>query len=105
MSFCYICPDGHRIESPQRADRPLCVECGVPSRRDYHAEGVGLGTGVKVSRDGTMKDQADLFLPTNRELAGPGDPDGTKGMREWRERVTPKESKPYWPGAVDRKTF
>lgn len=76
-------------------------------RRDYGAEGVGLGSGVKVSRDGTVRDSAALFLPDNRDFAGPGDPDGNKGMREWREEHTPRDSnkKPYWPGAVDKRTF
>jgi len=60
-----------------------------------------------VSRDGTVRDQAELFLPTNRELAGPGDPDGTKGMREWHERFEPRSDnpRPYVPGRIEKRSF
>lgn len=60
--------------------------------RDYRAEGVGVGAGVRVSRDGTNLDQARLFLPDNSEFAGPGDPDGKKGAREWLDSHEPKEA-------------
>jgi len=86
-------------EGPQ-APRSIMV-------RDYRAEAVGIGAGVRVSRAGTMKDQRELFLPTNRDFAGNGDPDGTKGMREWRENNAPADgnSKPSWPGQVDKKVW
>lgn len=75
--------------------------------RDWKAEGVGVGSGVRVSRDGTLRDQARLFLPDNDEFKGPGDPDGTKGMREWRETHSPHEtnSQPFYPGTVERKVY
>lgn len=59
--------------------------------RDYRAESFGVGVGVRVSRDGTVRDQARLFLPGNDEFKGPDDPDGTKGAREWLESHQPKE--------------
>lgn len=75
--------------------------------RDYKAEGVGIGSGVRVSRDGLVSDQARLFLPTNDDFKGPGDPDGTKGMAQWRESHAPRpgNKKPFWPGEVERKVF
>lgn len=84
-----------------------CASCGGPIARDYKAEGVGIGAGVRVSRDGTASEMRDLFLPTNDDLKGPGDPDGTKGMREWRENHQPKEavSTPMWPGEVERQVW
>jgi len=80
---------------------------GLPMRRDYGAEGVGLGSGVKVSRDGLVADQAALFLPSNKDYAGPGDPDGNKGMRKWRDSHGPRDtnSKPHWPGQVNKEVF
>jgi hypothetical protein len=81
---CSVC--GNRFESTDRETS----HCGVQAVRDYHAEGVGIGSGVRVSRDGTLREQAELFLPTNRDFAGPDDPDGRKGAREWLETHAPK---------------
>ena len=84
---------------------PTCGQCCLV--RNYQAEAVGIGAGVRVSRDGTAHEQRDLFLPSNRDLAGPGDPDGTKGMRQWREEHQPKEAvaNPLWPGEVEKKVW
>jgi hypothetical protein len=75
--------------------------------RDYRAESVGIGSGVRVSRDGTKLDQARMVLPTERDFKGPGDPDGTKGMREWHDRFEPRADNPapVHPGRIERKTF
>lgn len=108
MTFCFRCPFCEfRVETQTRVPEPLCPLHGASTVRDWKAEGVGVGSGVKVSRDGLLADQARVFLPTNTEMAGPGDPDGTKGMRDWREKHAPKADnrKPFWPGEVERKVF
>jgi hypothetical protein len=99
---CKVC--GARAEVPSR-DAPICCEAQMV--RDYRAEGVGLGSGVRASREPNIHEQAALFLPTNDDFKGPGDPDGTKGMRAWREAHGPREGnkKPYWPGEVEKKVF
>lgn len=108
--FVFVCPeDGFRLETPERDPAPVHqhpnYDCAM--RRDWKAEGVGVGSGVRVSRDGTLLDQAHLFLPDNNEFKGPGDPDGTKGMRAWHERHAPAEGNknPVHPGRVDRRVF
>ena len=108
MTYIYKCQGcGAHYELPIHGfDETNCPRCGKCClRRDYKAEGFGIGSGVKVSRDGTIKDQAKLFLPDNKDFAGPSDPDGTKGMREWRENHTPKGAKPHWPGEVEKKVM
>lgn len=103
-TYCFVCVFcSARFESLHRS--PL--HCGQAARRDYGAEGVGLGSGVKVSRDGTVNDSAALFLPGNKDFAGPRDPDGNKGMRKWRDAHGPRDTntKPRWPGTVDREVF
>ena len=108
-TYVYRCPDcDWSYESREyiiAENRP--IHCDFPVVRDYRAEGVGIGAGVRVSRTGTTQDLAHLFLPTNDEFKGPGDPDGTKGMREWRETHQPKDgnAKPYWPGEVERRVM
>lgn len=102
--YCFKCPQcGTSFESIHREAR----HCNVPGLRDYRAEAVGIGSGVRVSRDGTRMDQARLFLPDNKDFAGPGDPDGTKGMRDWHEKFEPRSDNPspVVPGRIERKTF
>jgi len=117
MTFCFVCDFcGYRVETAVRDPAPYCCHglspiCGedleTPMRRDWRVEGVGVGSGVRVSRTGTSLDQACLFLPDNDEFKGPDDPDGTAGMRRWREGHTPREDNPNpaWPGTVERKVF
>lgn len=83
MVYCFKCKDcGARGESTRALT--WCLECGGDNVvRDWKAEGVGIGTGVRVSRTGTDRDQRDLFLPSAKDYAGPGDPDGSKGIRNW----------------------
>lgn len=108
MTYCFVCwVCKFRWESRFNESSPMCPKCGSEARRDYRTEGVGVGSGVRVSRDGLIADQARDFLPTNEEMAGPGDPDGTTGIREWREQHAPQDdnTKPYWPGTVERKVY
>jgi len=107
MTFCFKCKTcGERWDSTQQLGH-LCP--GSPDVvRDYRAEMVGVGTGVRVSRDGTESEIAALFLPDNDEFAGPGDPDGTKGMRKWHETHQPKEGagdRSMVPGRITRRSF
>lgn len=91
MLYCFICPEcGYRVESTVRDPAPGCLSHDVFMRRDYQTERAGIGSGVRVSRDGTNRDQADIFLPTARELASPDDPDGSKGIKKWNDEHDPK---------------
>ncbi len=92
---CVVCgsqregnsPDGIAVAGSER-----CCEL-MTLKRDFRAEGVGIGSGVRVSRDGTLHEQSKLFLPGNEDFKGPGDPDGTKGMREWHDTHQRKDPK------------
>jgi hypothetical protein len=105
---CYRC--GASLQRPD--DRqPLACPADVYHgymMRDYRAENVGVGSGVRVSRDGTVAEQARLILPDNAQFKGPGDPDGTKGMREWHEKFQPSADNPrpaQTPGRIERRSF
>jgi len=109
MTYLYACENRHRFES-QEHGLMVCPEpgCGRGLYRRYRDEGVGLGSGVKVSRDGTARDMGELFLPDNSEFAGPDDPDGTKGLREWHDTHQPKEGagdRSLVPGRIDKRSF
>lgn len=80
---CRIC--GYRTEGYGPA-----WHCESDMARDYAAENFGVGAGVRVSKTGTNRDQAKLFLPQAKDYAGPGDPDGSKGLRAWNESHGPK---------------
>jgi hypothetical protein len=85
-----------------------CDKCGGAIVRDWRAEGVGVGRGVRVSRDGTNKDLGELFLPGNDEFMSADDPDGTKGMRTWHDTHQPKEGagdRALVPGYIDKRSF
>lgn len=69
---------------------PLCEVCREPLRRIFTLN-LGNVTALKRERErGGPSAVRDLFLPTAKELAGPGDPDGSKGIREWNEAHDPK---------------
>ncbi len=60
--------------------------------RDYRAESVGMAV-VSLARErerGGPSAVRDLFLPTAKDLAGPHDPDGSKGIAEWNDTHDPK---------------
>lgn len=120
--YTYLCPacgESTEVLRPMAVGPPdevLCVmhEGGekVAMARDYQADSPRLGnvSELRNAREaGGLANQAKLFLPDNDEFAGPGDPDGTKGMREWRETHRPKtesgNKKPFWPGTVERKVY
>jgi hypothetical protein len=82
----------------------------VETLRDYQAENAGLGNLQDLKHDremGSSNNAANLFLPENKDFAGPSDPEGKTGMRAWRERHRPRSSnkKPFWPGDVQKKVF
>jgi hypothetical protein len=103
--YCFRGTDcDETLEKHERAT-PVCSH-GVDMRRDWKAEGVGIGTGVRVSRTGTDREMAQLFLPDNNEFAGPGDPDGKKGAREWLDTHQPKEPGGHNPLLeIERRSF
>jgi hypothetical protein len=116
-TYAFLCPacgeqywahvSSARLGPPQEVFCQGAHKETVAMRRDYATENVGVGSGVRVSRDGTNKDIDRLFMPDNKDFAGPGDPDGYKGMRNWRETHLPKDDnyKPRWPGEVEKKVW
>lgn len=106
-TYCFKCRDcGAALTGTDRALNDGAVHCTTPIVRDYRAEAVGIGAGVRVSRTGTQADQARGILPDNGDFAGPGDPDGTKGMKAWHEQFEPKGSRPaQTPGRIERTVF
>ena len=73
--------------------------------RDYGAEGVGIGPGVRASREVLSSDgYRQLFLPSADELRTPDDPTGQAAMREWRETHVPHSKHPIEP-EIERTTF
>ncbi len=111
MTYCFRCPGCEdRFQDSDPDPIRSCPSCGGgPVIRDYRAEAVGIGSGVRVSRGvfDSPQEAADALLPSNKDFAGPSDPDGTKGMRQWRDSHTPHPTnkRPYWPGEVERKSF
>lgn len=104
-TYCFICTKCGTLAT--RGAR-IAPDCHGTMARDWRAENVGIGEGVRVSRTGTQADQARLILPDNAQFKGPGDPDGTKGMREWHEKFQPSADNPrpaQTPGRIARRSF
>jgi hypothetical protein len=118
-TYCFICTacgETYAVHAPMREGAPELLYCSgehkelVALSRDFRAEKVGLGNLLDLKHDregGGPSNMAQLFLPENEDFAGPDDPEGKKGMREWRDKHRPKSSnkKPLWPGTVERKVF
>jgi hypothetical protein len=70
-------------------------------KRDYRAEAAGVQT-LQLKREretGGSSAVRDLFLPTAKDYAGPSDPDGSKGIREWNDThdAAPSNKRPLRP--------
>jgi len=117
VTYCYRCPKcGRQSEAYSRDEDLVCGPCLVNSgrdeaetsvvvylNRDYQAESVGIAMAqLKREREHSKEEYMAKFLPSNKDFAGPNDPDGKKGMRQWREEHNPKSDnkKPWWPGEV-----
>lgn len=107
VRYCYRCPTCGATREVSTREVQVCENLCDEMVRDYRAENVGVGSGVRVSRDGTVRDQARLMLPTNDDFKGPGDPDGTKGMRRWHDRFQPAADnpRPASVGEIDKRVF
>lgn len=116
-SYEFICPFGHTLLAmasieqgpPQEVLCPSCADRGsdIAMARDYAAENVGVAV-AELKRDREARgDEARILLPTNEEFASAKDPEGTKGMRAWREAHEPKtvNKRPKWPGEVEKKVM
>jgi hypothetical protein len=109
--YCFKCKMcGARATSLQVPEGAVWRCCDTPYIiRDYQAEAVGHSIGnLRAEREQGSKAAYDrLFLPSNKDFAGPGDPDGKKGMRDWRNTHQPKAGNkaPRWPGDVDKQVF
>lgn len=108
--YCFRCPSYGCPGTMTTSLEPPHCDHG-PMTRDYRAEGVsvsGAVSALKAEREGAGLDEVKrLMLPSNKDFVGPGDPDGTKGMRQWRDDHQPKagNTRPSWPGEVERKVF
>lgn len=107
-TYCFKCPEcgapytGSSVELPG-----ICIDCKVGLLRDYRAESVGFATAsLAHEREFGMKSHQSQFLPTAKDYEGPSDPDGQKGLRAWRESVTPKpENKRPVNVGLDKKVW
>lgn len=109
-TYCHSCKNcGYSVQLvgiQVWGDSP-CPACGVDAmRRDYRAEGVGVQV-VQLQRERERGGRAavrDTFLPTAKDFESPGDPDGSKGIRNWAEEHGPREgnTKPLYPDIPKR---
>lgn len=117
-AYSFICPAcGHTTEvrAPMSEGPPVEVACPahdnrdgfIAMKRDYQADRPGLGNITELRTARENGDTSSLFLPTNKDFASKSDPDGTTGMREWRDNHAPRSSnkRPAWPGQVERKVY
>lgn len=105
-TYCFVCRIcGLLAESRSNSLAGTeCPDCGIAAwKRDYRAENVGIGAGVRASR---MVDAADI-LPSAADFASPDDPDGTKGLRQWNNDFAPApgNKNPKRPGGRAIKQF
>lgn len=106
-TYCFRCPECNERFQVSSRDTRECSQ-GHEMVRDYQAENVGVQVAaLKTEREEGKEGLKRLFLPHNDDFKGPGDPDGTAGMRQWRETHQPKagNKNPAWPGHVDKKVW
>lgn len=95
MQYVYKCKAGHvaEVSYPMGEQPPtLLCECGADATRFYRAEGKRLNGMAQMKMERDPSYDPTLFLPTKKDFAGPGDPDGEKGMNQWMEDHRPADS-------------
>jgi hypothetical protein len=101
--YCWVCRTCGAQTHSNTNETPPEHNCpdGTPAvKRDYAAENVGIGEGVRESRrELSNSGYRDLFLPTAEDYMGPDDIDGQKGLRKWADEHGPREDnkRPMWP--------
>ncbi len=93
-TYVWKCPECVGRETTHEQDVPPVHQHAERTvlLRDYRAELVGVSIGpLKLEREqGGSTVIRDKFLPTAADYAGPNDPDGSKGIREWNDTHDPK---------------
>lgn len=95
MTYCFKCRVCGRTATHSKTNWSVACPCGREMSRDYRAEGVGATGLVQLKRErdiGGREAYRDQFLPTAKDYAGPGDPDGEKGIRQWNDEHQPHSS-------------
>ena len=98
------------VQAPIEAgpgDPPVCGYCGNPLRRVYSLA-LGNRSQLQLERDrGGSGAVRDMFLPTAKDFAAPGDPDGAKGLREWADTHEPKagNKSPTYPAGIPKRSY
>jgi hypothetical protein len=92
--YVYRCSAGHRFESYAHGATQCPEHFNTELTRDYRAEGVTPNTAALARERGGQDIEwfKQNFLPTADEFAGPGDPDGSKGLTKWNDEHGPKDS-------------
>jgi len=59
MTYCFMCPEcGAKYTSTARDHAGICIECKIGLARDYRAEAVGVGSGVRQVTKGVQEARA-----------------------------------------------
>lgn len=97
-TYCLKCPEPTCTYTGTTPEHGLIGLLNCPFHgdaallRDYKAEAVGIGSGVRESRSElSSSGYRDLFLPSEADLSSKDDPTGEKGMKEWMAEHEPKE--------------
>jgi hypothetical protein len=99
-TFCFKCDGAHdaacRTTVELLVPDASAMNKGRPHHfvRDWQRENVGFQT-LQLKREretGGSSAVRDLFLPKAADYAGPGDPDGSKGIRQWNDEHAPSSS-------------
>lgn len=107
-TYCFTCPTCGTTRETVSREVQVCPQLCDEMVRDYRAESVGVSIrNLRQEREHTVAERAAGMLPSNEDYKSASDPDGTKGIREWREthNPAPGNKRPYWPGSVEKKTF
>lgn len=89
-TYCYRCPLCNRKMETFSHVAPACdaLDHAQVMVRDWKRENVGVAV-VNLKAERERGDIARTLLPTKQDFAGPGDPDGEKGLRAWRDEHAP----------------
>lgn len=92
MVYCFRCKVCGATNEQNTREQPNC-HCGEVMVRDYKTELNSQTHFIPLHMSARNTSNKSDFLPSPKDFEKPGDSDGSKGMKEWKDTHKPVNSR------------